>query len=311
MKVARTVLWGVLAERLISISSGYMIFSCGLSNYSIGFFHLTNHAFLCAVLLHIFLHKTAFAVVKRSAHIVIRWLFKVKVERNWTVKTKVIGFIWGWLAKSDNMIIIRVKNAYNVKELCLKLLENQRLTTQELLWIYIINNCDICRWRPYFCCSLGLFCTKNINRVSVCNSRRKYYNQGVFYKFRCDNLNNKQIKFSSRRYFCLDLGSLRNEIQVLSKDVHPKILKSLDANKNPVRENCESIQKLVRLQQKLLSLSATKYGIYDIKTTSLANNYLCSLVFRIHAVSELLKNPGSKIPGMDGITLKRQNIVNG
>jgi NADH:ubiquinone oxidoreductase subunit 5 (subunit L)/multisubunit Na+/H+ antiporter MnhA subunit len=30
--------------------SGYMIFACGLSNYSVGIFHLANHAFFKALL---------------------------------------------------------------------------------------------------------------------------------------------------------------------------------------------------------------------------------------------------------------------
>ena len=87
---------------------------------------------------------------------------------------------------------------------------------------------------------------------------------------------------------------------MLSKDVHPKILKSLSANKNPIKDNCESISKLIYLQQKFLSLSAAKYGIYDIKTIKLANNYLCSLVFRIYTVSKLFKNLN-----VDGIVLKQ------
>jgi retron-type reverse transcriptase len=118
-------------------------------------------------------------------------------------------------------------------------------------------------------------------------------------------LNNKQIKFLIKRYFYQDLETLQNEIQVLSKDVHPKILKSLDVNKNPIKDNCESILQWICLQQKLLSLSASMYGIYDLKTARLANNYLCSLVFRIYAVSELLENPGSKTPGVDGIVLSQ------
>ena len=41
-------------KRVIAYSTcsqlGYMIFACGLSNYSVGFFHLTNHAFFKALL---------------------------------------------------------------------------------------------------------------------------------------------------------------------------------------------------------------------------------------------------------------------
>lgn len=171
--------------------------------------------------------------------------------------------------------------------------------------MYISVNCHTYRRQPYFCCFLAPRAIGESNRISTCNSRRKYYNQSIFYKLRCDNLNNKQIKFSIRRYFYQDLGTLQNEIQLLSEDVHSKILKSLDVNKNIIRENYKSISKLIRLQQKLLSLSASKYGIYDIRTTKLANNYLCSLVFRIHAVSELFKTSGFKSSGVDGVILRR------
>lgn len=62
-------------KRVIAYSTcsqlGYMVFACGLSNYSVGFFHLTNHAFLCAVLGHIKSHKISVAVVGRLANIVI------------------------------------------------------------------------------------------------------------------------------------------------------------------------------------------------------------------------------------------------
>jgi NADH-ubiquinone oxidoreductase chain 5 len=34
----------------LSISSGYMIFACGLSSYDVGLFHLSNHAFFKALL---------------------------------------------------------------------------------------------------------------------------------------------------------------------------------------------------------------------------------------------------------------------
>lgn len=41
-------------KRIIAFSTcsqlGYMVFACGLSGYSIGFFHLINHAFFKALL---------------------------------------------------------------------------------------------------------------------------------------------------------------------------------------------------------------------------------------------------------------------
>ena len=296
-------------KRVIAYSTcsqlGYMVFACGLSNYSVGFFHLTNHAFLCAVLVHILFHEIAFVVVKRSAYVVIRWAFKVRVELNWTVKIKYIGFIWGWLAKSDNIIAIKLKNICSVKELCFKLLENQRLTTQELLWIYIVKNCDICRRRPCFCYFFKLFFIKDPCEKFVWRNKIKHFDCNVFWKSKCDGLSNKQTKFSSRRYFFSDLRSLRIEIQMLVKNIHIKLLGSLDSNKNFVKENFGSIQKAVRLQQKLLSLGCIKYGMYDAKTVSLANNYLCSLTFRLHAVLKLLKTSGFKIYGTNNQSLKQ------
>ena len=42
-------------KRVIAYSTcsqlGYMVFACGLSNYSVGVFHLVNHAFFQALLL--------------------------------------------------------------------------------------------------------------------------------------------------------------------------------------------------------------------------------------------------------------------
>lgn len=80
-------------KRVIAYSTasqlGYMTFALGLSNYHAGFYHLTNHAFLCAVLVHIFSsYKTASVVLKRSACVVIQCLFQIIVERNWTVKVQ-------------------------------------------------------------------------------------------------------------------------------------------------------------------------------------------------------------------------------
>lgn len=297
-------------KRVIAYSTcaqlGYMMFACGLSNYAIGFFHLANHAFLCAVLVHIFSPGvTAFTVLERPAYVVVKYFCQVVVEYNWTVKVYISGFIWGWLAKSDSVTAIRVESTYSVKEKCLlKLLESQRLTTQELSWFHITLNFYICRRRPYFCCFKDLLSFRKLYKTSVYNNRINYYNEGVFYNYRCDNLNNKQIKFSGRRHFCDNLRSLKNEIQILSKGVYSKILKSMDFDNNFLKGNCEFILKLIRLQQKLLSLYAIRYGMHDVKTTGLANNYLCSLVFRIHAVSKLLKNTWFKIPGMDGVVLK-------
>ena len=121
-------------------------------------------------------------------------------------------------------------------------------------------------------------------------------------------MNNKQIKFLSSRYFCSDLGSLKTEIQNLSKVLNPRIRESLNSNNNPVKQNAKDIKHLVFLQQKLLSLSASKYGIYHAKTLSLANNYLCSLAFRVHSVMKLLDNLGCKTPGVEGRILKRSDV---
>ena len=241
-----------------------MIFACGLSNYSVGFFHLTNHAFLCAVLVRILFHITSIVVVKRPAYVVINYLFKLIVEINWTVKVKIINLIWVWLVKNGNIIVIKVENLYNVMKLYLKLIESLRLTTQESIWI---KHCDIRRRWPYIRYDYNFFfCIKKILNIFDFVMRKRYYNQSISYGIRCDNLNNKQIKFSISRYFCMDLGTLQSEIRVLTKNLYPKLLKNLNVNKNPVRNNSESFQKLVNLQQKLLSLSSVIYGVYDIKT---------------------------------------------
>lgn len=131
--------------------------------------------------------------------------------------------------------------------------------------------------------------------------------KSVFCARGCDNLGKKQIRFSSSEYFCLDLGNLRNEIQILSKDIYPKILIRLDFNRTLVNSDIEVIETLVCLQQKLLSLTAIKYGIYSIQTCSLANNYLCSLAFRVVAVSKVFNNVEFNTFYSEKPVLKRTN----
>lgn len=129
--------------------------------------------------------------------------------------------------------------------------------------------------------------------------------KSIFCVRRCDNLGKNQIRSSNSTNFCLDLGSLRNEIQMLSKDIYPKILKSLDSTQTLVKPDIELIQNLSCFQQKLLSLTAIKYGIYNIKTCSLANNYLCSLAFRIVTVLKLFSNAKFTIFDIEKTVLKR------
>jgi len=293
-------------KRVIAYSTcsqlGYMIISCGLSNYSVGFFHLTNHAFLCVVLGYIlFCIKVIFATVKRLVYIVSKLLFLVRVEVIWMVKVKAINFIWVRSAKSDDIRVIRLKDTDNIKGLYLKVFGSQQGTTQELLQNTFCCTCSIDWRRPYFIIFL-------LKKVFIQKNIKSYYNQGSSYKNKCDSLNNKQIKFLSSRYFCSDLGSLKTEIQNLSKVLNPRIREGLNSNNNPVIQNAKDIKHLVFLQQKLLSLNAIKYGIYHTKTLSLANNYLCSLAFRVYSVTKLLDNPGCKIPGIDGKILKRSDF---
>jgi hypothetical protein len=68
---------------------------------------------LCVVLGHIKFHIISVAIVKRLATIVIWWLIETIVEYQWTVKIKAINFIWGWLAKCDNITVIKIKSTYN------------------------------------------------------------------------------------------------------------------------------------------------------------------------------------------------------
>lgn len=117
-------------------------------------------------------------------------------------------------------------------------------------------------------------------------------------------MNNKQIEVSNRRYFGIDLRNLQKKIMMLSKDINPKILKNLYLNLNPVKNNLRKIQRLMFLQQKLLSLTVIKYGIYDKKVISLTDNCICSLVFRVFAVSELFKNLRFKSLGMNNVVIK-------
>ena len=94
---------------------------------------------------------------------------------------------------------------------------------------------------------------------------------------------------------------------MLSKEIYPKILRSLDFNRTLVNLDIEAIQNLACLQQKLLSLTAIKYGMYDIKTCSVVNNYLSSLAFRVVAVLKLFNAVELNTFDIEKTVLKRAN----
>ena len=69
------------------------------------------------------------------------------------------------------------------------------------------------------------------------------------------------------------------------------------------KQNWMKISENVREKQIKLSEIATKFNIYDKRITKLQEGLALSLEFRLLAVHNVIKNKGSKTPGLDGIIL--------
>ena len=143
--------------------------------------------------------------------------------------------------------------------------------------------------------------------TSIC--RTISFSQCYSYKCKCDNLNNKQIKFLSNHIFNINLKKLEIEINLKSKILNAKMQQNLKNNNNQfVKSNIKEILNLVLLKQKLLSLFSVKYGMYHTKTSSLANNYICSLDFRVYVILQLFNNFNCEYLNIDDQMLECINL---
>lgn len=143
--------------------------------------------------------------------------------------------------------------------------------------------------------------------TSIC--RTISFSQCYSYKCKCDNLNNKQIKFLSNHIFNINLKKLEIKINLKSKILNAKMQQNLKNNNNQfVKSNIKEILNLVLLKQKLLSLFSVKYGMYHTKTSSLANNYICSLDFRVYVILQLFNNFNCEYLNIDDQMLECINL---
>ena len=100
---------------------------------------------------------------------------------------------------------------------------------------------------------------------------------------------NNLIRFSVRNY------SQKNYREAMPSNTEKTIIWN--------KQNWMKISENVREKQIKLSEIATKFNIYDKRITKLQEGLALSLEFRLLAVQNVIKNKGSKTPGLDGIIL--------
>jgi retron-type reverse transcriptase len=70
----------------------------------------------------------------------------------------------------------------------------------------------------------------------------------------------------------------------------------------------KEIRNLVKLKQKFLALLSRKYGLHSARVESQVLSWLCNLDMRVFAIETVYRSCRSKIPGVDGIILSKENL---
>ena len=106
-----------------------------------------------------------------------------------------------------------------------------------------------------------------------------------------------------------DLIIMKKEIISEIQQLTPLLVENIETNKWPMLKWSKEIRDLVSKKQKYLCLLSREYGLRSNQVETQINNWLSSLVMRIFAVETVYRSKGSKTPGVDGIILKQENLL--
>jgi len=70
----------------------------------------------------------------------------------------------------------------------------------------------------------------------------------------------------------------------------------------------KEIRYLVQLKQKFLALLSRECGLYSTRVESQVLSWLCNLEMRVFAIETVYRSRGNKTPGVDGVTLSKENL---
>lgn len=106
-----------------------------------------------------------------------------------------------------------------------------------------------------------------------------------------------------------DLNYLKKEILSESKDLTPLLTKSIDKSIWPMLKFNKEIRSLVKKRQKYLAMLSNQFGFRSATVIRQVDEWLTKLDLRVFAVEYVYRSSGNLTPGVDNLTLKRENLL--
>lgn len=113
---------------------------------------------------------------------------------------------------------------------------------------------------------------------------------------------------SQRRSYTTE--AYKTNLPKLDNKLHDEIIDSIHHNKWPMKNarfNIE-IKSYIKSLQRDIAQIVTKEGKISLNLRKELKNIVTSLPVRIFAIDQLLKNPGSKTPGVDNMGINKENF---
>lgn len=107
-----------------------------------------------------------------------------------------------------------------------------------------------------------------------------------------------------------DLNCFKKEILRESENLTPLLTKSIDKGIWPMLKFNKEIRTLVKRRQKYLAMLSNQYGFRSATVIRQVDEWLTKLDLRVFAIESVYRSSGNLTPGVDNITLKRENLLN-
>lgn len=115
---------------------------------------------------------------------------------------------------------------------------------------------------------------------------------------------------TSKRADLGHLQRLKKEIRLEERNLKPLLVSEVEKGIWPMLKYSTRVRNLVELKQKYLALLSSKYNLHSTRVETQVLSWLSNLDMRIFAIETVYRSSGSKTPGIDGITLSKENLLN-
>jgi len=105
------------------------------------------------------------------------------------------------------------------------------------------------------------------------------------------------------------LNCFKKEILSESENLTPLLTKSIDNGTWPMLKFNKEIRTLVKKRQKYLAMLSNQYGFRSATVIQQVDEWLTKLDLRVFAVESVYRSYGNLTPGVDNLTLKRENLL--